>query len=44
MSSEELLAIKGGVSKGIILGAVGVLITFMIGLVDGYVRPLTCNK
>ena len=44
MNKEELLNIKGGVSKGLILGAAGVIITFLIGLFDGYMRPLSCNK
>ena len=44
MSKEELLEIKGGVSKGLIIGGVGILITFLIGLFDGYMRPLSCNK
>ena len=44
MSKEELTSIKGGISKTIIAGAAGVIITFVIGLIDGYLRPLSCNK
>ena len=43
MSNEELMNIQGGMAKsyfyGIIIGAV----TFLIGLVDGLIRPLSCN-
>ncbi len=44
MSKEELISIKGGVSKSVILGATGMIITFLIGLIDGFYRPLACNK
>jgi lactobin A/cerein 7B family class IIb bacteriocin len=44
MSNEELMNIKGGIGRtyfyGIIVGA----ITFIIGLVDGIIRPLRCNE
>ena len=32
----------GGLSLGTIIG-IGSFITFLIGLVDGYIRPLTCR-
>ena len=44
MSNEELLNIKAGVSKGVIIGVSGAIITFLIGLFDGYFRPLSCNS
>ena len=44
MSNEELINIKGGVSKTIIIGGIGVIISFLIGVFDGYFRPLSCNK
>ena len=44
MNNEELIKIEGGVSKGIVLGAAGVIISFLIGVFDGYYRPLACNK
>ena len=43
MTKEELMNVKGGVSKSIIVGAVGAIITFLIGVFDGYFRPLSCN-
>ena len=42
MSNEELLSVKGGASRGVILGTIGLVITFLIGVVDGYLRPLGC--
>lgn len=44
LKKEELLNINGGgfhigIGVGIVAG-----ITFLIGLIDGYVRPLACRK
>ena len=44
LTSEELNMIKGGFSilnKIMILGG---LITFIIGFIDGLIRPLKCNS
>ena len=43
LSDEELYSIKGGASKSLMLGVFGVLVTFIIGVYDGYMRPLKCN-
>ena len=43
MSNEELIKIKGGgisVGFGLFLGGI---VTFLIGIFDGYFRPLACN-
>lgn len=40
---EELLQIKGG-GWLLITGIVGGVVTFIIGIVDGFLRPLSCNK
>ena len=43
MSKNELLEIKGGgISAGLGL-LVGGIITFLIGVFDGYFRPLACH-
>ena len=42
MTNEELSVVKGG-SKTVVLGVVGVIVSFVIGLFDGYYRPLSCN-
>lgn len=44
LKNEELLKINGGgfsISLGVILGG---LLTFFIGVFDGYTRPLACHK
>ena len=38
----ELLNIKGG-SKLVVAGVIGTVITFVIGVLDGYFRPLKCH-
>ena len=42
LSETELKEIHGGTSTGLILGIVGYAITFIIGIFDGYYRPLGC--
>lgn len=44
MSDDELLSIYGGVSKTVIGGIVLGIITFLVGVIDGFKRPLACNK
>lgn len=44
LKTEELYEISGGAIKtSIILGIFG-LGVFIVGLVDGYLRPLACRK
>ncbi len=43
ISEMELKSIKGGSTKGIVLGVMGALASFIIGVFDGYLRPLRCN-
>lgn len=42
LEEEELRSIKGG-GLGVYL-LIGGIVIFIIGVVDGYVRPLKCNK
>lgn len=42
LKENELRKINGGWSISSILG-IGSLISFLIGLVDGYIRPLNCR-
>jgi lactobin A/cerein 7B family class IIb bacteriocin len=44
LNNNELIEIKGGAINWAILGAAGAAITFIIGLIDGYVRPLKCHN
>lgn len=42
LETKELKEIKGGLSLASILG-IGSFITFIIGAIDGYIRPLACR-
>jgi lactobin A/cerein 7B family class IIb bacteriocin len=43
LNETELQAINGGISVWTAIG-IGALITFLAGVIDGIVRPLSCNK
>ncbi len=42
LNEKELKEINGGWSLTSILG-IGSIFTFLIGIVDGYLRPLSCR-
>lgn len=44
MSNEELQNVYGGAVKWAALGIISTAVTFIIGLVDGYFRPLKCRN
>ncbi len=44
IDKNELISIKGGVSKYFYGIGVGALVSFIVGLIDGYMRPLACRK
>lgn len=44
MKEKELQKISGGATKWVTLGVIGGLIAFLSGFLDGFVRPLSCNK
>lgn len=44
LSKEILHNIYGGGKKLGIFVSIGGLLTFIIGVIDGYLRPLKCNK
>lgn len=44
IENEELKEISGGGLKYGIAAIVGGILTFLVGVVDGYLRPLSCNK
>ena len=43
LSEKELSNIRGG-SKWVIGGIVTTIVAFLIGGIDGYLRPLTCRS
>ena len=44
ISNNELLEIKGGAAKYFYGIGIGSVISFIVGLIDGYMRPLSCHK
>lgn len=44
LNVEELKQITGGGFRWKIFGFISAGIAFIIGVVDGYIRPLSCNK
>ena len=42
MTNEELFSIKGG-TNWLAAGIGSTLVSFLIGLIDGFIRPLKCN-
>lgn len=42
LDSSEEMSIYGGVSPWVIAG-IGAGLVFLIGVIDGFVRPLKCN-
>lgn len=43
LSKQELFSITGGITTWAIIGIIGLAI-FLIGTIDGFTRPLKCNK
>lgn len=43
LTETETMKIVGGFKKSFIFSAAAI-VTFLIGLIDGYVRPLKCNN
>lgn len=44
LSNEELTEVVGGGIKLGVAIAIAAIVTFVIGVIDGYTRPLSCNK
>ena len=44
LSDNELYDITGGAIKMSIIMAVGAAVAFIFSVIDGYFRPLSCNK
>lgn len=43
MNDIELLEVKGG-TNWVAIGIGSTLVSFIVGLIDGYLRPLKCRK
>lgn len=43
LTKDELMNIEGGALKFGILVGIGAAVTFIVGVIDGFVRPLKCN-
>lgn len=44
LNKQDLKQIYGGGFNLSIAALIGAGITFLIGVIDGYVRPLACNR
>ena len=44
ISTEEQMNTYGGAIKYAVFGIIGALISFVAGIIDGYMRPLKCNR
>ncbi len=44
LTNEDLFSIKAGAIKASVLALIAAGVTFVIGVIDGYLRPLKCNK
>lgn len=43
IKEEEMMNIKGGGISLVAIGAIYAAVTFVIGIIDGFTRPLKCN-
>ena len=43
IKENELHQIKGGASKWTVGFVIGAVVSFVAGLIDGFMRPLSCN-
>ena len=44
LNDKELKEVRGGFKAKALWIGIASFITFIIGAVDGYMRPLSCNK
>ena len=43
LTDQELMQMQGGFKIGVV-AAIASVVTFLIAVVDGYMRPLKCNN
>lgn len=43
INNKEMMGINGGANPAVIGSIVGVIITFVVGLLHGYSNPKKCN-
>lgn len=44
LNKEELMNIRGGSISFGVAALIGAGVAFIIGIIDGFTRPLKCNK
>lgn len=44
LNTKEMKQINGGAIRFGVVLAIGALASFIVGLIDGYIRPLKCNE
>ena len=43
LTNNEMLSINGGLVSWSVIALIGAAISFITGIIDGYLRPLKCN-
>lgn len=44
LTKNELLEISGGSINWTVVSIIGTIVSFVAGVVDGYLRPIKCHK
>lgn len=44
LNKNELLKVTGGSVNWTAISIIGTVISFIAGIVDGYLRPISCHK
>lgn len=44
LNKNELLQIKGGAINWTAISVIGTVVSFIAGILDGYFRPIKCEK
>lgn len=44
LTKNELLEVTGGSVNWTAISVIGTIVSFIAGIVDGYLRPIKCNK
>lgn len=43
INKNEMLLIEGGASSTAVIGIVAAIVSFALGIIEGYLKPKSCN-